>query len=148
MQRKSVNVKKFMSISVFVLATPMTLYGAVETFQTITFVSQSKEAQGIVVGWKDRSIKSGTLGEQSSRYPRIQFQTENGQLIEFISRVGYQGGGYRLKQSVPVLFNPDKPTDARINSFESLWLFSAVFLGIGLFAFLVAFQNWKNASER
>ncbi|MFN9062260.1 MAG: hypothetical protein ACK5WL_20140, partial [Pseudanabaena sp.] len=84
-----------MSISVFVLATPMTLYGAVETFQTITFVSQSKEAQGIVVGWKDRSIKSGTLGEQSSRYPRIQFQTENGQLIEFISRVGYQGGGYR-----------------------------------------------------
>ncbi len=148
MQKNLTSVRKFLLISVFVLATPMTLYGAVKTFQTITFVSQAKETQGIVVGWKDRSIKSGTLSEQSSRYPRIQFQTENGQLIEFISQVGSQGGGYRLKQSVPVLFNPDKPTDAHINSFASLWLFSVGFLGIGLFAFLVAFQNWKNTYEQ
>jgi hypothetical protein len=146
MQGKSVNVKKFMSILVFVLATPMTLYGAVGTFQTVTFVSQSKEAQGTVVGWKDRSIKSGNPGEQNSRYPRIQFQTENGQLIVFTSKVGFQGGGYRLKQSIPVLYNPDKPTDAYINSFASLWLFSVGFLGIGLFAFLVASQNWKSTN--
>lgn len=144
MQRKSLNVKKLMSIPVLVLATPMTLYDAVGTFQTITFVSQAKEAQGIVFGWKDRSIKSGIIGEQSSRHPRIQFQTKNGQLIEFISQVGSQGGGYRLKQSVPVLYNPDNPTNARISSFVSLWLFSTGFFGIGIFAFLIAFQSWKN----
>jgi hypothetical protein len=138
--------KKIMPILAFVLATPMTFYGAVKTFQTVIFVSQAKQAQGIVVGWQDRSIKSGNLGDQSSRYPRIQFQTENSRPIEFISKVGFQGGGYRLKQSISILYNPNNPNDAYINSFSSLWLFSAGFLGIGLFGFLVASQNLKNAN--
>jgi hypothetical protein len=137
------NLRKALLSLVLVMAAAMAGFGAVETLRTVAFVAQAQPAQGAVVGWKNRSIRSGTLSEQSTRFPIIRFESAGGQVVEFVSSIGFQGGGYRLNQAVAVLYAPNDPSRARIDSFVGLWLFSAGFLGIGVFALWVVARNWR-----
>ncbi len=62
----------------------------------------------------------------------IQFWTEQEEFIEFQS-YSFQGNPETVARSIPVLYNPNHPSQAKIHSFEGLWLTSwlAMVIGVG-----------------
>lgn len=68
-------------------------------------------------------------------HPQIQFTANNGQIIEYP-----QGGliyGYLIGDRVRVLYDPQSPRNASIDSFGALWGFPVLFLIMGLICILV-----------
>jgi hypothetical protein len=66
-------------------------------------------------------------------YAFIRFQTESGEYIEFRSNAGNKPL-YQKGEQVIVLYDPDAPETAQINSFGVIWatpVFAAV-IGLGL----------------
>ena len=65
-----------------------------------------------------------------SRIVTVQFWTEQEECIEFQSPT-FQGNPEPVARSIPVLYDPNRPAEAKIHSFEGLWLTSGLVLVIG-----------------
>jgi hypothetical protein len=68
-----------------------------------------------------------------SRIVTVQFWTEQEECIDFQSYT-LQGNPEIVARSIPVLYDPNHPSDAKIHSFEGLWLTSRLVMvsGAGL----------------
>jgi hypothetical protein len=60
----------------------------------------------------------------------VQFWTEREESIEFQSHT-FQGDPETDARSIPVLYDPNHPSQAKINSFEGLWFTSGLVMVIG-----------------
>jgi hypothetical protein len=107
--------------------TLLLVIGLIEAVHTQWFVTRAARASGVVV----ENI-SGTDSEGSSTVrPQVRFRIPTGQVFLFISRVGSSRPRYEAGEGVPVLYDPENPGDARIQSSLSLWFVSLVFGGLG-----------------
>jgi hypothetical protein len=61
--------------------------------------------------------------------PKIRFQTAAGRTVAFVSTTGSQPAAFQVGQSVRVLYDPERPDRAGIDTFWEQWLASVV-LGI------------------
>jgi hypothetical protein len=118
------------------------------------FLETAVMAQGVVVEnlyvHDERSNNSRTRRSSWSYYPRIRFQTTDGHEINFVSNVGSNPPSYAVNERVAVLYDPQQPYSASLNSFASLWG-ATVALGIAGVAFTgpgIGFFIWKRASDR
>ena len=89
-------------------------------FATQRFTSRAARAEGVVA-----RLNAG------GSHPQIEFTTASG------TRVSYpQGGfvfGYRVGQTVQVLYDPDDPAHtARVGTVGALWFVPILLLGIGV----------------
>ena len=92
------------------------------------FLTRARTATGEVVENVDRGGGSGG----SSYHPVIEFQTEAGKTVTFEDSVGTSWIRYQTGQRVSVLYEPDRPKEARIRSFLSLWLVCLICAVMGL----------------
>src|SRR3974390_1194455 len=71
-------------------------------------------------------------GSKGARFPVVEFQTQSGESVTFKSRSGSSPPSFRVGESVPVLYNPNDPQHASINTSWQLWggAFIAVILGV------------------
>jgi len=60
-------------------------------------------------------------GDDINYYPRIEFQTQTGETFQFESNTGGSSTSYRVGDQVPILYNPQMPQDATINSWYEIW---------------------------
>jgi hypothetical protein len=60
----------------------------------------------------------------------VQFWTEQEKCIAFQSPT-LQGNPETVARSIPILYDPNRPAEAKIHSFEGLWLTSGLVLIIG-----------------
>lgn len=88
------------------------LPGTVSTSGTIVHCNEVTDSQG-----------------STSCQPTVQFQTQTGQTITFISSVG---SDYKQGDAVTVAYHPANPYDARISDFGSIWALPIVFGSLGL----------------
>jgi Protein of unknown function (DUF3592) len=65
-----------------------------------------------------------------SRIVTVQFWTEQEESIEFQSHT-FQGHPETVSRSLPVLYDPNHPSEAKIHSFEGLWLTSGLVMVLG-----------------
>jgi len=65
-----------------------------------------------------------------SRILSVQFWTEQEECIEFQTQT-FQGHLETAARSIPVLYDPNRPIEAKIHSFEGLWLTSGLVMVIG-----------------
>jgi len=114
--------------------------GAFAVVHTRRFLARAVAAPGVVI---ENVWQSGTRSG-GAYYPRVRYRTQAGQEVEFVSRAGSQPASYRDHQTVEVLYDPDRPGDATINSFWSVWLapvilfpMGAVFSLVGIIPFVV-----------
>ncbi len=61
-------------------------------------------------------------GDDIYFYPRIEFQTQTGEIFQFEGNTGGSSTAYRIGDQVPILYNPQMPQDATINSWYEIWL--------------------------
>lgn len=96
------------------------------------FVATALESEGEVVAIVLATSKARTGGDDLNSYaPRVRFVTATGQPVEFQASAASSDTGYRVGDRVPVLYLPDAPDNASINTFFHLWIFPTILLGLG-----------------
>ncbi len=103
---------------------------------SIIFLQKSDTASGKVVGFISESSFDTDAETAASYRPIIEFQTTSGKTISFSSGIGSDPPSYELHETVPVLFDPSSPQNAKINGFFSFWLLPSIFATIGIITLL------------
>jgi len=80
------------------------------------FVRAAIHTRGRVVELRERSSDNG-----SSFSPVFTYRDSRGEEHRIYSTVGSDPPNYEVGQSVPVLYRPNRPLDARIDDFHSVW---------------------------
>ena len=83
--------------------------GSGMTMRQRTLEKQSVEAPGVVISLQENYDSDG-----STYAPVVQFRTNSGQSIEFVSSYFSSPPAYDIGESVTVAYPPDNPTDAII----------------------------------
>lgn len=118
-------------------------YEAVSTQQQLnTFVA----TRGTVV---DNSYYTTVNdGITSSAYqPVIEFTPADGKKTRFTDSIGSEPPDYEVGDQVDVVYNPKNVKEARINSWERMWLAPTLLISIGLLPILV-FVMWMVMARR
>ena len=94
------------------------------------FLRTASPATGIVT--KITEYKSS---KSTNYYPNVRFQTPGGEALTF--RATGLVGGYAVGDQVGVLYDPDNPSRASIDSFGSLWGVPLLMVTVGTAALVV-----------
>jgi hypothetical protein len=81
-----------------------------------------------------KRTSDGVKTEAKYQYrPVICFRTHSGRTIKFMANLYVRPAPYEIGDCVDILYNPDKPEQAQINSFVQLWFYVIMLLSFGLF---------------
>jgi Protein of unknown function (DUF3592) len=90
-------------------------------YETYTIIEISKKAQGHVTQITPRSSQNNIGRAEILFYPSVKFTTNKGQTITFESTFGNHIPTRVLGEKVMVLYNPDAPKQAQIDTFIEVW---------------------------
>ena len=109
------------------------LAGLLSLLSTRTFLRKAASAKGRVSNIFEVIPAGASDCVFPSRIVTVQFWTEQEEFIDFQSYT-LQGNPETVARSIPVLYDPNHPSDAKIHSFEGLWLTSRLVMvsGAGL----------------
>ena len=118
---------------IFAIVGALFIFGSIySAFSTYKFLNSADIGFGEVIDLvESRSDDSTTYA------PVVSFQTYNGHVYQFQSRVSSNPPAYSIGERVDVLYLESDPQDARINSFSSLWAVSLIFGVLGFIFFSV-----------
>jgi hypothetical protein len=120
---------KWVGIS-FAIAGLAMLAGAGATYMSSrNFLNISSAAEGVVT---DLVLSHSSSSRSGVYHPKVSFQTEAGENIEFNSSFGSNPPSYNKGDRVKVLYDPANPNHASINSFFSLWFAPLLLSGMGI----------------
>ncbi|HEX9060963.1 MAG TPA: DUF3592 domain-containing protein [Clostridia bacterium] len=120
----------------FVIGSIFILTGSVLIINQILFLNKACSAEGTVI---DMKMSKGKGHDKDTTFaPVVQFKLTEGENITFTSSVGSSPPQFKIGDSVKVLYNPDNPGNAEINSFLSLWFLQIIFLFIGMVFFIIS----------
>jgi len=103
--------------------------GGLPVIDNLRFVARAESADGVVVD----------IVEREDYYPVVRFFTADEQRVQF--EAGESAGDpshFQIGESVGVLYNPENPRDARLDTWVSRWGYGTIQLLLGLFIFLVS----------
>jgi hypothetical protein len=96
------------------------------------FVRHAVRTTGTVVGFD--TLKTGMFqrDQRESRVPVIRFETRNGEQVRFTVDAYAAWADYRTGDTVTVLYEKGKPSNADIQQFYELWFFQLLMALIGI----------------
>ncbi|HLG41760.1 MAG TPA: DUF3592 domain-containing protein [Planctomycetota bacterium] len=118
------------------------LFSIIQIVRRCRFVGRALRAPGRVVEMQitQESSLQDRAGFVTMYRPIIKFETAKGETVKFESKVKSSSEKVAGGRPLIVLYDPDRPTDADVDSFLHLWFFEilmgvlgGVFLAIGLF---------------
>jgi hypothetical protein len=121
---------------VFIIGLILLLLGLANFYATRNFIKVARRANGKVVGLELHESRSRRGSSRMSYYPVVEFAINGAEKV-FESKSGSNPAAYSVGDGVEVLYDPVNISDARINSFSSLWFAGTIFVSAGLFFSLV-----------
>lgn len=110
-------------------------------WQTLSFSSNAAAAQGRVVSYHE------ILDDGEKRYrPRVRFTTPDGSIHTIAGQMAYTSRRYALGTELPVLYRPERPTEARLATFVDNWLGATIAAAVGLVSLLAGWLVRRNSS--
>jgi hypothetical protein len=106
------------------------LAGLISLFGTRRFLRKAASAKGRISDIYEVIPIQASDCLFPGRILTVQFWTEQEESIEFQSPT-FQGHPQTVARSIPVLYDPNRPTEAKIRSFEGLWLTPGLVMVIG-----------------
>jgi hypothetical protein len=64
--------------------------------------------------------------------PRIRFRTATGEIVTTSGQLSATTRRFEIGAQVPVVYRPERPTEARVSLFVDNWLGASIATGIGL----------------
>ncbi len=111
--------------SIFVIA------GIIIAVNTRSIAGKSISAQGTVIDLVKHTSKDSDGSSFTAYYPVIKFTANSGKPIEFEANSGSNPPTYTKGQKVEILYNPQEPESAKINTLSDFWILPAMFIGMG-----------------
>lgn len=125
-----------------IIGISMTIISGFMFWNEYTFIIHSEKAPGEIIDYEARESSEG----DTFYHPIVQFRTQDNHIIEFTSPTGenisinspllrqiLQTDNTDDKDNlVEVLYDPENPQNAKINSFFNIWLWPSIALIIGL----------------
>lgn len=118
------------------------------TVRSMDFTANGLRAEGTVIRLQSEYSRDSEGRGRYMYYPIIQFGTEAGEDVEFRGSMGSSSPSYRRGERVTVLYRPQAPQDARIDSFGGLWAGSLITGGMGFLFTLVTGGFWFVRARR
>ena len=112
----------FVAIGVVLL-----IIGGLVTWHTVEFKSKAESAEGTVIEMQPRHSDGST-----TYAPVVEFETAGGELVTYHSSSSSSPPAYDVGESVEVLYDPNDPSEAKINSFFNLWFLPLLLAGMGI----------------
>ena len=123
------NKSSGVAFGVFFAAGLALLAGSGYSFlHTRAAIARAVPAEGTVVDL----IASRDSDGDTMYYPRVRFRTGAGDLEEFTGGVGSKPAAFDVGEGVRVLYDPERPGDARIDTFFQLWFLPLLLGGMGI----------------
>lgn len=131
----------FMGILFLVIGVCALVGGIVWGVNTKKFVDGASRASGTVIELQRRQSSSD---DGPSYYPVVRFTDASGKDVTFTSSTGSNPPSNREGDKVAVLYDPNNPDEAELDSFFALWfgplmvggLFGTIFPLVGVFAII------------
>lgn len=124
----------------------MLLGGGLWAHSTSTFIDDAGSAQGEVI-----ELVARRSSDSTTYAPRYRFVVEGQQAYTVISSSSSSPPAYDVGEQVKVLYDPENPTDAKIDSFMGLWFGPVLIIGMGLvfslIAVIPAFMFWRRRND-
>jgi len=105
----------------------LAFWGWNERQNTQEFIAAAETAPGQVV---DVIVKTDSDGDPMY-YPEFTFTTAAGENVQVRSNVGSNPPAHRVGDKIEILYDPNQPLNAKVNSFSGVWLLPTILLGIG-----------------
>ncbi|MBX9256680.1 DUF3592 domain-containing protein [Desmonostoc muscorum CCALA 125] len=106
--------------------------GIIIGMNTRSFVAAAIPAEGTVIELVQRLSSPDSKGRRSYiYYPVVQYTTRSGESTIFESNSGSSPPQFAKGQHVEILYTPDKPGSAMINSWLTLWFLPLMLTGLG-----------------
>lgn len=100
---------------------------------TREFINSSARAEGRVIAHAQSKSSDG----DPMYAPVISFRTPDGQMVEFKSQTSSSSPSPAVGEAVEVLYNPQRPQEAEVNSFSSLWTLNIILSALGAGFFII-----------
>ena len=94
---------------------------------------QGERTEGTVIRLRE---KERDPGESPMIYHVFKFKAQDGQAYTVEGAVGSTSGTYVVGEKIPVVYDPDRPREARIDSFSEMWMGPLVIFLMG-FIFVI-----------
>jgi hypothetical protein len=108
---------------VCVVGPGLLLIAAVTGVERALFLHSAATAEGAVIAVRDTPSAGRT---RKSFFPIFQFKAANGKSYTVTSNIAERPTSWRLGGPVRVLYQPDRPENAHIDSFAQLWMLQVV----------------------
>ena len=133
----------FVTVGIILLTLSVFIY-----FRTNNFINKSVSTEGVIIELrKEKSKSTSSSSRRSRRYEKadtstfyrsiIQFEDLKKNKIVFSSSVASNPPDYQLNDKVSVLYLPESPQEAEINTFLRLWVGAIVTGAMGVIFFVV-----------
>ncbi len=116
--------------AMFIWGPAIFLAGLISLFGTRRFLRKAATAKGRVSDIYEVIPAGASDCLFPGRIVTVQFWTEQEESIDFQSPT-FQGDPQPAARLIPVLYDPNRPSEAKIRSFEGLWLTSGLVMVIG-----------------
>jgi len=135
-------VTQMLGVFTILVGVGVVALGAFMLFKTMRIVSNGAKAEGTVTAVEIKTRTERRSGERdrtvADHWLTVSFQDRNEQPYTF--KAGDSTGRVQVGEKVQVLYNLSNPSEARLNSFLSVWaaavippIFGILFMGIGVF---------------
>lgn len=119
--------------SIFTLVgTVFLIVGIAVGASTMSFLDSAERTDGTVIELTERTSTDSDGSSSTAWYPTIEFTTPYGETISFVGSTGSNPPAHDVGDEVPVAYDPDNPSDAKLSAFLSLYLLPLIFGGIGV----------------
>ncbi|MFP4643018.1 MAG: DUF3592 domain-containing protein [Spirochaetales bacterium] len=122
---------------------------------TLSFVSRAQSAQGEVVDFEQVTNPAPAVnpaGSDSFNHAVVEFETDAGDTSSFNGRSSRAEDTFAVGDSVDVLYRPDSPDVARIDSIVEVWatplIFGGLFIVFGTLGLIAPFAFSDHRGNR
>ena len=131
-------LKKIIFKVIFAFGIIFVLSGIVMVFNRILFLNNAITVQGEVISLQKEITKDNDNHTSIIYKPEVKFQTKSGEVITFVSKVGSNPPSFSVGRIIEVVYNPEYPNNAELNSFLSLWFVQMVFIALGVIFIVIS----------
>ena len=119
---------KVIAAAICAVLVGLAILGLYRVYDVAQFTLRAEKTQGIVVDFVKGKVGSGKHRATVS-FPVIEYRTASGENVRF--RASHRGN-LSQGENVPILYDPDLPEVASVDSFSQLWLDPLWFAGLAV----------------
>jgi hypothetical protein len=99
--------------------------------RTVGMVTEMKKQTGVTTVTRRNGIRKRTTDGVSYR-PIVTFHDKSGNLRQVTESVSSSNPRWKVNDAVKVLYTPEDPNTARIDAFDTIWMFPLITVGMGM----------------